>query len=145
MQRLILTSAAARMSSDATAEGLATDPGNALFWRYNMRRLTAEEIRDSILVVTGQLNLERRGGPWVFPPLPKEVLATSSHPGNVWPISPDPLDHARRSLYIHVKRSLRHPFLADFDQADTDGPCAGPIRHDGADPGAGHAQLRFHQ
>jgi len=124
MQRLILNSEAARMSSAATPDGLRVDPGNALFWRYNMRRLTAEEIRDSILVVTGKLNLERRGGPWVFPPLPEEVVATSSHPGNAWPISPDPLDHVRRSLYIHVKRSLRHPFLADFDQADTDSPCA---------------------
>ena len=89
-----------------------------------MRRLTAEEIRDSMLAVTGQLNLERRGGPWVFPPLPPEVTATSSHPDSAWVVSPDPLDHVRRSIYIHVKRSLRHPFLADFDQADTDSPCA---------------------
>lgn len=124
MHRLLLTSAAARMSSAGTAPGLARDPANELFWRYNMRRLTAEEIRDSILTVTGKLNAGKRGGPWVFPPLPPEVMATASRPTAVWPVSPDPGDHVRRSLYIHVKRSLRHPFLADFDQADTDSPCA---------------------
>jgi mono/diheme cytochrome c family protein len=124
LQRLILTSQAAQMSSQGSSEALARDPANELFWRFNMRRLTAEEIRDSILTVTGQLHQERRGGPWTFPPLPPEVLATASRPDAAWPVSADPLDHVRRSLYIHVKRSLRHPFLADFDQADTDSPCA---------------------
>ncbi|RFC44238.1 MAG: Protein of unknown function DUF1553/DUF1549/Planctomycete cytochrome C [Verrucomicrobia bacterium] len=124
MHRLILTSEAAQMSSAGTPQGLARDPSNELFWRANMRRLTAEEIRDSILAVTGKLNASKTGGPSVFPPLPPEVLATSSRPGANWPVSPDPADHVRRSLYIHVKRSLRHPFLADFDQADTDSPCA---------------------
>ena len=35
-----------------------SDPANDLFWRFDMRRLTAEEVRDSILAVSGKLNLE---------------------------------------------------------------------------------------
>ncbi|MCB1230272.1 MAG: PSD1 domain-containing protein [Verrucomicrobiae bacterium] len=123
MHRLILNSHAYRMSSAPNDSALAQDPENRLFWRYNMRRLTAEELRDSILAVSGSLNL-KTGGNWVFPPLPAEVLATASRPGKGWPISKAKEDHFRRSLYIHVKRSLRHQMLADFDQADTDSPCA---------------------
>lgn len=123
MHRLILKSQTYRMSSAPNEANLAVDPGNRHFWRFNMRRLTAEELRDTILAISGQLNLEA-GGPSVFPPLPPEVLATASRPGKGWPISNNEADHYRRSVYIHVKRSLRHQFLADFDQADTDSPCA---------------------
>jgi hypothetical protein len=88
-----------------------------------MRRLTAEELRDSILAMSGKLNLKAHGH-WVTPPLPAEVLATASRPGKGWPVSADENDNYRRSIYVHVKRSLRHQMLADFDQADTDAPCA---------------------
>ncbi|MBL9153834.1 MAG: PSD1 domain-containing protein [Verrucomicrobiales bacterium] len=123
MHRLILTSQTYRMSSAPNPAHFAKDPENKLFWRYNMRRLTAEEMRDSVLAISGNLN-PAPGGPWVFPPLPPEVVATASRPHAVWPVSPKPEDHFRRSVYIHVKRSLRHPMMADFDQADTDSPCA---------------------
>src|SRR5690606_16804476 len=93
------------------------------FWRIDMRRLTAEELRDSILAVSGNLNLKTHGE-WVYPPLPPEVLATASRPGAGWPVSKNTEDHFRRSLSVHVKRSLRHQMLADFDQADTDTSCA---------------------
>jgi len=124
MHRLVMNSEAYVQSSAPIEEALAVDPANVLLWRFPMRRLTAEEMRDSLLFVNGRLNLEKKGGPWVYPPLPKEVLATSSKPNGVWPVSKDPADHLRRSLYIHVKRSLRHPMMADFDQADTDSHCA---------------------
>ena len=52
LHRLIMTSNAYRMSSRPNPEALAKDPTNDLFWRFDMRRLTAEEIRDSILAVT---------------------------------------------------------------------------------------------
>ncbi|MCB1086422.1 MAG: DUF1553 domain-containing protein, partial [Verrucomicrobiae bacterium] len=123
MHRLILNSRAYRMSSAPNEANFAKDPENKAFWRYNMRRLTAEEMRDSILAISGNLNRETFG-PWVFPPLPQEVLATASRPGQAWPVSKDTREHFRRSIYIHVKRSLRHPMMADFDQADTDSPCA---------------------
>ena len=111
------------MSSAPNSASSQVDPNNDLFWRNNMRRLTAEELRDSILAVSGKLE-EKMGGKWVYPPLPREVLATASRPGAGWPISNNEADHYRRSIYIHVKRSLRHPMMADFDQADTDSACA---------------------
>lgn len=124
MHKLIMTSRAYRMSSVASGDGLAKDSTNQLLWRFNMRRLTAEEVRDSILAVNGSLNRELFG-PEVYPPMPEEVLATASQPDKAWGRStPEQAD--RRSIYIHVKRSLREPFLFAFDQAETDTPC--PVR-----------------
>src|SRR5205814_9348697 len=100
----------------------AADPANDLFWRFDMRRLTAEEIRDSILTVCGNLNLKMYG-PGIYPEIPKEILAGQSMPGRGWGKS-SPEEQARRSVYIHVKRSLLTPILADFDFADTDSSCA---------------------
>jgi hypothetical protein len=124
MHRLIMTSRAYRMSSRADADALAADPENDLRWRFDMRRLTAEEIRDTMLAASGTLNLQM-GGPGVYPPLPEEILATASRPGQAWGVS-DPRQAARRSIYIHVKRSLLTPLLETFDLADTDATC--PVR-----------------
>lgn len=122
MHKQIMLSSAYRMSSQGDEAALAKDPLNDLFWRFDMRRLTAEEIRDSILSATGELNTQMFG-PSVFPPLPAEVLATASRPGAGWNTSP-PEQAARRSIYVHVKRSLRHPMLQSFDAPDTDSGCA---------------------
>jgi len=118
MHRLILTSSAYRMSSRGEPKALAADPENDLFWRFNMRRLSGEEIRDSILAVTGCLNL-KMGGPGAYPEIPKEVLAGQSVPGRGWEKS-SPEEQNRRSIYIHVKRSLLYPILESFDLAETD-------------------------
>jgi hypothetical protein len=125
LHRLIVTSAAYRMSSRATPDELAADPANRWFWRFPMRRLAAEEVRDAILAVSGELRL-RAGGPSICPPIPKEVLAGQSRPGNGWEFSP-PAEAARRSVFIHVKRSLLVPILATHDAADTDASC--PVRY----------------
>jgi hypothetical protein len=122
MHRLIMTSAAYRRASAADPEALAADPLNDLFWRFDMRRLSAEEIRDAILQVNGTLDLTL-GGPSVFPPMPSAILATSSKPDLAWGKS-TPGDAARRSLYVHLKRSMILPVLAAFDLADTDASCA---------------------
>jgi hypothetical protein len=118
LHRLILTSSAYRMSSRGRPEGLEKDPANNLFWRFDMRRLSAEEIRDSILALGGTLNLKMYG-PGTYPEIPPEVLAGQSRPGYGWGKSP-PEEQARRSVYIHVKRSLLPPILADFDAPETD-------------------------
>jgi len=123
LHRLILTSRTYQLSSAPDNDNLAADPQNLKHWRFDMRRLTAEEVRDSVLALSGKLNL-KTGGPWVYPPLPAEVLATASRPGKGWPVTQDPSEHFRRSIYVHVKRSLSHPMLVDFDQAQTDSPCA---------------------
>ena len=125
LHKLIMTSAVYRRSSTADAANLRSDPANALLWRFNMRRLNAEEVRDSILVVSGSLN-PAVGGPSVYPEIPKEVLAGQSQPGSGWPTSPPEVGN-RRSVYVHVKRSLQVPILATHDQADTDSSC--PVRY----------------
>ncbi|HVS38148.1 MAG TPA: PSD1 and planctomycete cytochrome C domain-containing protein [Gemmataceae bacterium] len=118
LQRMILLSNAYRMSSRGNSEGLKADPVNDLFWRFDMRRLTAEEVRDSVLAVSGNLNLKMYG-PGVYTDLPRAVLATQSMPGHGWGQSP-PEEQARRSIYVHVKRSLLTPILENFDFSETD-------------------------
>jgi hypothetical protein len=124
MHRVIMSSSAYRMSSTTNADALAADPQNNLFWRFDMRRLTSEEIRDSILAANGTLNLAMYG-PGVFPYIPREVMVGQSRPGEGWGASP-PEEAARRSIYIHVKRSLRVPIIEAFDGAETDKSC--PVR-----------------
>ena len=127
LHKLIMTSNTYQLASTGDAANLKADPSNALLWRFNMRRLTAEEVRDSILVASGKLN-PKAGGPSVFPKLSAEVLAGISFPDKEkhWPASPG--DEAnRRTVYVFVKRALQVPILATHDQADTDSSC--PVRY----------------
>lgn len=121
MHRLILTSNTYRMSSQANPEALKRDPSNELFWRFDMRRLSAEEVRDSVLAVNGSLNL-KMFGPSFYPQISREVLQSQSRPGAGWGNS-SPEERARRSIYIFVKRSLITPMLATFDFPETDVTC----------------------
>ncbi len=122
LHRLIVTSNAYRMSSAGNSQALALDPENDLLWRFDMRRLAAEEVRDAMLSATGQLNL-KMFGPGVYPKMSQEVLHTQSMPGSGWENSPIE-EQNRRSIYIHIKRSLVLPILAEFDVCDTDSSCA---------------------
>ncbi len=122
LQRWLMESRTYQSSSKRTERAVQGDPRNDLLAGFDPRRLTAEEFRDATLRASGELNT-KRFGPWVFPPLAKEVLATSSQPNNAWGQS-TPEDALRRSLYVHVKRSLREPLLAVLDQPDPDLPCA---------------------
>ncbi len=101
------------------------DPENNLLWHFNPRRLTAEEVRDTILSVNGTLNL-KMAGPSIYPIIPKEVLAGQSIPGDGWGKS-SAQEAARRSIYVYVKRSLQVPILTSHDQADPDSSC--PVRY----------------
>jgi len=87
-----------------------------------MRRLTAEEIRDSILEVCGTLNL-KQGGPSFYPEVPRDVLQTASRPGAAYRKS-SLEERNRRAVYIFIKRSLIPPMLSTHDLADTDSSCA---------------------
>ena len=130
IHRMILLSSAYRMSSGPREEALARDPENRLLWRFDMRRLGAEEIRDSVLAVNGSLNLTL-SGPSIYPVIPEEVLAGQSVPGHNWWDS-SPRDLTRRSVYIHTKRSLIVPLIAAFDGADPDATC--PVRFSTTQP-----------
>lgn len=120
--KLIMMSNTYQMSSQHSDQAAAVDPANDLFWRFNMRRLSAEEVRDSILAVNGRLNVKMYG-PGFYPEISKEVLQGQSRPGEGWQDSSEE-ERARRSIYIFVKRSLITPLLSNFDFADTDSSCA---------------------
>ncbi len=124
LHKLILLSQAYQSTSAGDAEAFARDPLNDSFWRFDMRRLSAEELRDSIHVASGAFS-PKMFGPGVYPSIPKEVMAGQSRPGAGWGDS-SPEEQARRSVYAFVKRSLITPILADFDLADTDTSC--PVR-----------------
>ncbi|MFO1482733.1 MAG: DUF1553 domain-containing protein [Verrucomicrobiaceae bacterium] len=62
MHRLIMNSKAYRQSSDANDAGLKADSGSRLLWRFPTRRIEAEPLRDTILAVSGVLDLTM-GGP----------------------------------------------------------------------------------
>jgi mono/diheme cytochrome c family protein len=64
LHREIMLSAAYQLSTDHDTAAFAKDSGNRLYWRANRRRLSAEQIRDSVLLVAGALDL-RVGGPSV--------------------------------------------------------------------------------
>ena len=121
LHRLIMTSSAYQMSSAGDEQALAADPTNDLFWRFDMRRLSAEEIRDATLVVTGRLN-PKTYGPSFFPKLSRDVLATQSKPGDGWGRSSS-REASRRSVYIYIKRSMVPPLLTAFDFPDVDTSC----------------------
>jgi hypothetical protein len=129
IHRLILTSAAYRQASNsqsAVGNPESKDPENKLLWRQNRKRLEAEAIRDAVLAAAGSLNREA-GGPSVRIPLEPEVydlIFTEAEPDHLWPVTPDPLQHTRRSIYLFAKRNVRQPVLEAFDQPDTLNSCA---------------------
>jgi mono/diheme cytochrome c family protein len=118
MHRLMLTSATYRQASEnPKLNANAKDPENKLLWRFNRRRLEAEELRDSILAVSGRLNPER-GGPSVFPALPADLADFARYGrggGLMWETNEKEEDARRRSVYIFHRRSLPLPIMAAFD------------------------------
>ena len=121
MHRLIMTSRAYRISShEDNRRALVTDEVNTLLWRQNLRRVDAEVIRDTMLFASGTLN-PKRGGPSVFPTLPKEVHGTQDASGKGWADS-SAAEQNRRSVYLVVKRALKVPLLECLDFANSASP-----------------------
>ena len=123
LQKLVMMSDAYRRSSVADDEdAVAKDPGNALLWRQNRRRLEAEPLRDTVLSVAGRLD-PTRGGPAFYPDLAREVLAGLSRPGEGWgPARAD--EENRRGVYAYVKRNLTDPLFEAFDRPNPSLPVA---------------------
>ena len=111
--------AAARRFPTPDPRPSSLDPENRLYWRMNRIRLEGEIIRDSLLAISGQLNL-KMGGPGVFPPIPKELFEGAKG----WTANENAREHMRRSVYIFVRRNLRFPFLEVFDAPDNNLSCA---------------------
>jgi hypothetical protein len=122
LHRRIMLSATYRMASAPHAEAVRRDPTNDLLWRYDLRRLAAEELRDAVLAVSGQLDRDAFGGPSVYPAIPRAVLAGQSRV--TWRGDDSPANNSRRSVYTFVKRSLVDPMIESFDGATTDTSCA---------------------
>jgi hypothetical protein len=93
------------------------DPEGRLLWHWRTHRLEAEAIRDSLLAVSGEINLET-GGPSVFPPLAQKVVGDSA--GFEWKTS-DARESARRSVYVYVKRNVAVPELDVMGMPDASG------------------------
>ncbi|MBI3414258.1 MAG: DUF1553 domain-containing protein [Verrucomicrobia bacterium] len=123
LHKTIMLSETYRRSSRAeNAAALAVDPGNDLLWRQNLRRLEAEAIHDTILNVSGRLNLTM-GGRGFFPHLAGEVVAGASRPGLDWEISSEE-EQSRRAVYTFIKRTMQVPLLENFDYNNTTSPLA---------------------
>lgn len=111
MQRLIVTSATYRQSSQLTEAGLRDDPTNKLLARAPRFRLPAEIIRDQALAASGLLD-RQLGGPSVRPYQPKglwkEIASdqyTQDHGSRLY----------RRSMYTFWKRTVPPPTMTTFD------------------------------
>jgi len=126
MHELMVLSSTYQQSSDVDRKKAKIDADNKLLWRMNRQRLDAEALRDSILAIAGTLT-EELGGPSVRVPLEPEVydtIFTENEPDNLWPVTPDPRQHTRRSLYLFRKRNVRLPLMVAFDAPDMMSSCA---------------------
>ncbi|MFL5243538.1 MAG: DUF1549 and DUF1553 domain-containing protein [Gemmataceae bacterium] len=128
MHRIMVLSNTYQQSSKATPAVRQLDPENRLVSRMNRIRLEGETIRDAMLKVTGELNPGRGGSPIRVPLEPEvyDLIFTEGEPDNLWPVDPDPRQHARRSIYLFAKRNVHLPLLETFDQPDTLSSC--PVR-----------------
>jgi len=108
VRRLVLSRTYA-LSTIADPEHERRDPGGELHGRAQVRRITAENLRDAMLAVAGSLD-RTMGGPSVAAHL------TDSMQGRGRPGRNGPLDGAgRRTIYLEVRRNFLSPFLLAFD------------------------------
>jgi hypothetical protein len=121
LHRMLMTSATYRQSSRSTA-GAEKDPENKLLSNMNRRRLAAEEIRDTMLAVSGRLN-PKAGGPSVMIKIDEELIKDLKRP-QYWVTTRDRSEHDRRTIYLIYKRNLIMPFNQVFDAPDTLLSCA---------------------
>ncbi len=122
MQRLIMTSETYKMASAYYHDASFTkDPTNQFLWRFPVKRLEAEIIRDAVLSASGDLNLEA-GGPAFFPPVPKSIVEGAPIKGK-WLITKDEPSTYKRSIYASVKRNLKYPMFDVFDQPNASLSC----------------------
>lgn len=120
LHKLLMTSTAYRQASRRTPERDRVDADNRLLARQNMLRLDAESIRDSLLAVNGDLNLEMEGSsvPVAEDAEGRVVLGRQARPRNgVYTQSTEGIGRqaSRRSIYVEEKRSLPLGMLESFD------------------------------
>ena len=116
LSKLMMMSEAYQMASAFDDAGnTSTDPENRYLWRFRPQRLEAEIVRDSMLAVGGNINLQVGGEP-IFPFIPKDILV-SQYRGK-WVNTPEGPSAWRRGVYVYQRRSLPYPMFDTFDHPD---------------------------
>ncbi|HEY0432579.1 MAG TPA: DUF1553 domain-containing protein, partial [Chitinophagaceae bacterium] len=108
----IVLSATYREDSKITPEGLEKDPFNRLYARGARVRLSAEQIRDQALCISGLLS-EKICGPSVFPYQPKGIWLSPWN-GADW-VKSEGANQYRRAMYTYWKRTAPYPAMISFD------------------------------
>jgi hypothetical protein len=116
LHRLIVSSATYRQASTRDEPNGVIDSDNQYLWRMNRRRLSAEELRDSVLSISGRLN-GKMGGPGFYL-FALEKTAHSPH-FEYHKFDPDDAASHRRSVYRFIARSQPDPFMTMLDCADS--------------------------
>lgn len=111
IRRMVL-SATYQQQSAATADAIQKDPSNKWYARGPRYRLSAEQIRDQALYISGKLST-KKGGPGVMPYQPEGVW-NSPYNGAQW-IQSRGEDQYRRAVYTYWKRSAAYPSTITFD------------------------------
>jgi cytochrome c553 len=108
--RRVVLSSSYRQSTHATPAARQHDPANTLLHAARVRRLPAEAIRDSLLVVAGKLD-DTSFGPSVRIHI-TDFMRHNRSPGWSGPLDGD----RRRSIYVEVRRNALSHFLTAFDR-----------------------------
>jgi len=115
LHKLIVMSTTYRQSSATNAAAEKLDANNALLWRQNRRKLEAEAVRDSVLAVSGKLDLTMGGAGWQ-----DFIIEHPQHSPHYQYSLADPEDAKtwRRSIYRFIVRSQTQPWMTSLDCAD---------------------------
>jgi hypothetical protein len=126
LHKLLMLSHVYQLASDETggredgetgrliAANAALDVANDYYWRFNRRRLSAEEVRDAWLAVSGQLDRT----PGEAHPFPPETTWKFTQHVQFFGV----YETNKRSVYVMQQRLKKHPFFEVFDGADTNMP-----------------------
>lgn len=107
----------AAQPSQAPAQPTELDPENRWLWKMTPRRLEAEVLRDTMLLLSGTLNLEPYG-PGFKPAIPAEANQARNLKGKYPKDVEDNAATRRRSVYMFHKRVVPYPLLQAFDRPD---------------------------
>jgi hypothetical protein len=108
----IVLSGTYRQNSETTPKGYQVDPDNVFYARGPRQRLSAEQIRDQALAISGLLSAKMYG-PSVMPPQPDGVWQTV-YSGQKW-VESKGEDKYRRAVYTYLKRTSPYPSFMTFD------------------------------
>lgn len=112
LHRLILTSQTYRQSAAWNQASAHADSDSRLLWRFPPRRLSAEEVRDTVLSVAGKLDL-RMGGPGF-----KLYEYLQDNVATYVPLDRHGPETYRRAVYHHNARAARVDVMTEFDCPD---------------------------